>query len=180
MKRLLFSLMFVGLLIQSGCNTREIEYDFKQMDLPSGSFGTQALGVNDNGSIVGFKPEHPTGFVYQKGEISSIQLPTTSISARPVGINNSGDIVGSYADGDTNLSRAFLSKGKIIIDIAPPAISHIRPAVKAYSYAYGINSRGDVVGYYVDNRGGHGFLYNGIIHVDLDFPIRHPRHRHQR
>ena len=136
MRCVLFALIFASLLMQPGCKTRVTEYDFTTLDIPPGSFGTRALGVNVNGDIVGTTSEHSTGFFYQKGKTSNIQIPG-SLFSEVSAINDSGIIVGGYGDSVTKLSRAFLYNGKTFANIEPPAVTHIEPPAKAYSYAYG-------------------------------------------
>lgn len=141
----------------------EYGYDFKQLDVPQGSFGTRLLGINDHGNIVGMKAEsHPNGFLYQSGKASIIPVPNSSFE-QITGINNSGIIVGSHVDKVTKLSRAFIYDGQNITNIEPPGAK--------FTYAYGINDQGDVVGMYQDNRGSiHGFLYSENKFSYIDFP----------
>ena len=138
-----------------------VEYDYVTLDIPAGSFGTRVLGINDLAEVVGHGAEPLSGFLYKKGTTSTVRVPGSSFDEISA-INNVGVIAGSYVDSVTKLSRAFLYRDEKFTILEHPAAR--------YSYAYGINDRGDIVGFYVDDRGSHGFLYTDNSFFDLDFP----------
>lgn len=140
-------------------------YEFTTLDIPPGSFGTRALGVNDQGDIVG--TNGPKGFVIRNGTPSAIHKEGSSFDAVSA-INSSGILAGTFSDAER--SRAFIYDGKTYAMIEPPAVTYTQAPQLGSSYAYGINELGHVVGIYNDERGTHGFLYDGSKHVELNYP----------
>lgn len=152
---------FALVSLDSTSKRQVIEYDFITLDLPRGSFGTRILGINDHADVVGHGAEPLSGFLYKKGTSYAVRVPSSSFDQISA-INNSGVIAGSYVDSVTKLSGAFVYRDEKFTILDHPAAR--------YSYAYGINDRGDVVGFYVDDRGSHGFHYADNSFFDLDFP----------
>lgn len=170
------SLVALGLLISgaiymyfansSDDKLQTVEYEFTTLDIPTGSFGTRALGVNSQGDIVGINGNRQ-GFVIRKGSL----LPMHDegwlfdyISA----INSSGIIAGTFLD--TKQAKPFIYDGQTYTIIEPPAATYNQSPIVDASHAYGINELGHVVGTYHDHRGIHGFLYEGGRHRYLDYP----------
>jgi hypothetical protein len=107
---------------------------------------SQATGVNDGGSVVGFfQPTSTTftGFLDKSGLISTITFPG-SVSTQALGINDSGEIVGTYtlADGDM---FGFADRGG--------AFTTIDPAGSTSVTVNGINGKGEFVGFYTNAAG---------------------------
>ena len=105
---------------------------------------TYVLDINDNGTIVGaFKTTDPDvehGFVRTPdGQYTQLDIPG-AIQSEAYGINNSGDIVGRYRDTGGVDHGYLLRKGVVTtIDYTGPE-----------TYAWGVNSKGTVVGFSTD------------------------------
>jgi hypothetical protein len=110
------------------------------------NFNSQATGVNNAGTVVGFyQPTSATftGFEDIAGMISSITFPG-SVSTQALGVNDHGQIVGDYtlANGDM---FGFLDNGGIFTTLDPFASTAVT--------INGINDEGTVVGFYADANG---------------------------
>lgn len=73
---------------------------------PFGSNNTQALGINNNGELVGTYTDEAGdqhGFIEITGEFSSFD-PAGSSNTTINGVNDQGQIVGFYTDKDTNVT----------------------------------------------------------------------------
>lgn len=138
-----------------------------------GSALTQAHGINASGQIVGFftAPSEAHGFLYSGGVFTTIDVPgatSTNVAAR--GINDAGQIVGTF--NDTTLAplpfplgstpRGFLYSGGVFTTLDAPGASE--------TFAYGINTAGQIVGTFVDPTGVHGFLNISGVFTTLDVP----------
>lgn len=91
--------------------------------------------------------------------------PVSFSSLHPTSINNVGDIVGYYYSG-SGFAHGFIDhRGSYTTLDAPAAGS----TVQRETFATGINSAGNVVGYVVDSSSGldHGFLYTGGEYLAL-------------
>ena len=140
-------------------------YEFTTLDIPPGSFGTRALGVNDQGDIVG--TNGPKGFVIRNGTTSAIHKEGSAFD-QVSAINSSGIIAGTFSDAGQ--SRAFIHDSKTYVMIEPPAVTYAQAPQFGSSSANAINELGHVVGIYNDERGTHGFFYDGNKHVELNYP----------
>jgi probable HAF family extracellular repeat protein len=100
---------------------------YTTLDDPLGVGTTDALGINNEGQIVG------NGFIYSNGTY-------TGFDGRAFGINNAGQIVGVYGGG----FRGFIySNGAYTATIDPSAYPTTTEPL-------GINNAGQVVGGYLD------------------------------
>jgi uncharacterized membrane protein len=146
--------------------------EFTTIDFPDAAF-TGATEINAAGDIVGLYktvvsgPFH--GFLLRGGEFTSIDFPdSTGTSA--TGINARGDIVGGYCDGTIMLcpfgglgNHGYLLNGDAFATIDFPGASITEP--------WKVNSRGEVVGFYVDTIGmTHGYLRSSGEFTSIDFP----------
>jgi hypothetical protein len=118
------------------------------------NFNSQATGVNDAGSVVGF---YDTGgglfssFEDVGGVVTSFQ-PFGSTSSQALGINNLGDIVGDYFDAGGAM-HGYLDVGGVFTSFDPTG--------STATTANGINDNGQIVGFFVDaNDNTIGFLAN--------------------
>jgi PEP-CTERM motif len=110
------------------------------------NFNSQATGVNNAGTVVGFyQPTSTTftGFEDIAGLISSITFPG-SVDTQALGVNDLGQIVGDYtlANGDM---FGFLDTGGMFTTLDPFGSTAVT--------INGINDNGRVVGFYVDANG---------------------------
>jgi hypothetical protein len=136
------------------------------------------LGINSRGDLAGSYADANAvshGFVQKgdTGEITTIDFPGAATMPFNGGtlvssINNRGDVVGRYTTDVCCLIHGFLKRGDEFISIDFPGAIENEPL--------GINSSGDVVGYYVDRDAGgnfsfHGFIWSdGVISSVPDFP----------
>lgn len=138
------------------------DFKFTQFDYPN-ALATDALGINDQGSIVGTFSDSATahGYVLREGKFKAIDPPGSiftvarSISARE-------EIVGFYYDASFNLHGFYYYNGQFrTIDI--PNSTETR--------AEGISAVGVISGEYVDLNGiEHGFLLQGANVQSIDVP----------
>lgn len=110
------------------------------------NFNSQASGVNNAGTVVGFyQPTSTTfnGFEDKGGLLTSVTVPG-AVDTMALGINDLGEIVGDYtlADGDM---FGFLDNGG--------SISTLDPFGSTAVTANGINDLGQIVGFYTDANG---------------------------
>jgi hypothetical protein len=110
------------------------------------NFNSQATGVNNAGTVVGFyQPTSTTftGFEDIAGMISSITFPG-SVDTMALGVNDLGQIVGDYTLADGNMF-GFLDTGGMFTTLDPFSSTAVT--------INGINDQGRVVGFYVDANG---------------------------
>lgn len=117
------------------------------------NMNSQATGVNNAGTVVGFFQYNAAGdfsaFEDIAGTITSFQFPG-SVSTQALGINNLGELVGDYLDpGD--VMHGFLDDAGMF--------STLDPTGSTGTTANGINDAGQIVGFYVNGAGNTiGFL----------------------
>jgi probable HAF family extracellular repeat protein len=120
---------------------------------PFDSLSSQALGINDFGSIVGVA-YGPAGdhrsFLYADGIYAEVNVPTATSTA-VFGINNNGLMSGFFSDALGY--HGFIGDGEHFTAIDVPG--------SLGTLAYGLNDLGQVVGRYADSAGGQsGFVYS--------------------
>lgn len=103
---------------------------------------SQAAGINNAGSIVGFYMEgtDSIGFLDVGGTISTID-PFGSVFTQPLGINDSGEIVGFYLDAG-GFQHGFIDNGGVF--------TTFDPAGSMGTTINGVNDLGQIVGFYTD------------------------------
>lgn len=132
----------------------------------AGAVRTEALGINENGQIVGFSIDANNvthGFDDSGGVFTTINDPL-GVTTVAEDVNDPGQIVGYYLDRN-QLAHAFIdSKGSFTtID---------DPLGTKGSFATGIAENGRIVGYYLDgNSVDHGFLDDKGAFTTVDDPL---------
>ena len=122
--------------------------------LPS-NFNSQATGVNDAGTVVGFYDTTGAGVFSAFEYLAGAPMATSfqafgSSSTVALGINDLGDIVGDYIGAD-GLMHGFLDANGVFTSFDPPG--------SISTTANGINDLGQIVGFYTDaNDNTIGFL----------------------
>jgi PEP-CTERM motif len=121
------------------------------------NFNSQATGVNNAGTVVGFYQYDAVGdfsaFVDVGGAITSLLFPG-SISTQALGINDMGNIVGDYFDAHGNMF-GFLDVGGSFTTLDPFSSMAVT--------ANGINDGGRIVGFFVDaNDNTIGFISSSV------------------
>src|SRR5215831_19844625 len=155
----------VSVSLLSGC-----AYSYRPIDYPDPSVQeTIAQGISNSGAIVGYyrtrkDPFNRHAFLRDPGgHFTQIDFPNSSDTrAFKITPGGGGQIVGVTTthgfirDGSTTDPIDFIKK--------PPTPAPLP------TYAYGINSFGEVVGVYFDNVGRHGFLDEANDFRTLDIP----------
>ena len=136
------------------------------------AYGTQLLGINKAGSIVGIyetgtynTPSYGShGFLYTPGDgqFTTLDDPNAVSSTYAFGINNAGDIVGNYVDASGS-SHGFLDSGGTFQTLGVAKANGANaivafqtlddPNAVGFTSAYGINDSGMIVGSYKDANG---------------------------
>lgn len=145
-------------------------YIFTTLTPPDSSTqGVDAYGINDKGDIVGSYLSNSgipsvNGFVLSNGVYTTIDNgPFLATSLR--GINNAGSLVGYGTVPIPGLvpTFGFMVVGGTTTSLTVPGA--------AATFAYGINSLGQIVGSYEDsNHQLHGYLLNGSTYTPIDDP----------
>jgi uncharacterized membrane protein len=133
----------------------------------SGALQTWLTGVNDSGAIVGWYADqlgNTHGIALTNGKLKIIDDPSGT-NTQLFGINAAGAIVGSYVTQclEELCSEGFEYEAGTFTDLGPPLfLNEDDPDDAPDSVVYGINDRGDVVGFGGDGfGGGWGFLRIG-------------------
>jgi hypothetical protein len=111
--------------------------------LPPTNFNSQATGVNDAGSVVGFYLPTATtsvGFLDQGGMITPID-PFGSTFTQALGINSNGEIVGFEVDG-AGVQHGYIDIGGVF--------SVFDPLGSVNTTINGVNDQGQIVGFFTD------------------------------
>jgi probable HAF family extracellular repeat protein len=155
---LLSAVLSLSVLLSPLVAAQDASYTFTTIDVPfSDATGTAAVGINNNGQIVGNYADQSRahGFLYAAGAFTLLEVPFSGVIAtEALGINDRGQIVGSYLDpGGTNPGQGgFLyAAGVFTLQDVP-----FSGAIGASPL--GINDQGQIVGDYRDSSGQHGFL----------------------
>jgi hypothetical protein len=127
---------------------------------------TQAMGINDNGDVVGLYFDSAGvqhGYVKKGTKYTSIDVKG-DISAEAWDINNAGQIV-VFALTSTGDYQSFVYNGKTFKKIADPKAS------TTGTIARSLNNKGDVAGAYFDSASNEiGFLYHSGKYYDVIDP----------
>ena len=135
---------------------------------PNDTLGfTEGRGINNSRTVVGdYIPADGNlhGFFLSGDTFTEYAVPG-EVQTAVLSINEPGDFTGTFVDG-SGLQQAFVSVGGTLTLFSVPAA--------AATLAYDINnSKGLVVGYYIDGSGIlHGYYRdaNGALHFPIDPP----------
>jgi len=123
---------------------------YTTLDDPLATEGTEAYGINKYGQIVGDYIDSSGsihGFLYQNGSYTTLDDPqATVIGTSARGITDTGLIFGEFGG-----IHSFIYSNGVYTTISEPvgAIG---------THVFGVNSEGQIVGYYSTNSGLNGFL----------------------
>jgi hypothetical protein len=140
----------VGFYTDSKGNAHAYKFNFhadtfSAIDVP-GATSSTATGINASGDISGFYTKGGTtrGFLLKNGVLTSFSVGG-STNTMALGLNNSDVVVGSWAGKGTIVHGFVWSNGKAttLDDPNGPGATTIQ----------GINSSGDLVGFYSDSTG---------------------------
>ena len=156
---------------------------YSPVDYPGAPNGTIAMGINTAGVIVGFyddlnKVAH--AFVDNANTYSAFDDPSADTSTTGRGtfansINASGRIVGTYIDS-SGTHHGFLATpsggGYSFTTLDDPLANGTPPQTVGNqgTYATGIDDAGQIVGFYWDTQGQHGFVLSGGVYTTLNDP----------
>lgn len=127
---------------------------YNQLDFP-GAVDTFPLSINNQEAIVGSWDSGADplghGFVHSAaGEFTSVDVPGAApASSEFISINDHGQILGSYFDGAGKFNNFVLTDGIYQPVVVPNA---------TFASVQTLNNRGQIVGYFDDAQGRHGFL----------------------
>lgn len=120
---------------------------FATLDVTGTTHSTQALGINDAGTVVGsFSGGGVThGFVYDGTSYTQLDDPLGVNGTVATTIDNGGDVGGYYVDGG-GVTHGFVRMDGAFYTVDDPNAGGITAIL-------GINDQRAVVGYYVDPNG---------------------------
>jgi hypothetical protein len=131
------------------------------------NFNSQATGVNDAGTVVGFYLPTATtsiGFLDQGGVITPID-PFGSTNTAALGINNSGEIVGFEVDAG-GVQHGYVDIGGVFSPFDPPG--------SVNTTINGVNNLGQIVGFFTDaNENTIGFVATPVVPEPASTAARH-------
>jgi probable HAF family extracellular repeat protein len=149
-------------------------YTFTTIDNPAANGVTVAVDINNADQIVGYYIDAAMkshGFLLSGGVFTTLDDPLAGPQGTFAnGINAVGQVVGYYQDTN-NLAHGFLydpvhnpSGGGTYTTVDDPLATR-------GTLAFDINAAGQIVGYYADGTGFHGFLRsNNGSFITLDDP----------
>jgi uncharacterized membrane protein len=126
-----------------------------------------ALGVNDNGDVVGQFTSNNThfGFLLKNGELSILSFPGAQAGTSPMSINREGVVVGTYLLFPDDIPHGFMWQNGVFSNLNPPDSAGSSVPTK-------ISNAGAVVGSYVSTTDGlgHGFSFANGKYTTIDAP----------
>jgi uncharacterized membrane protein len=141
------------------CVAATAQCKYTTLNIP-GAVTSTALGINDQGAIVGAFTTSTTddrGFLLFQGQFTHFNFPGAE-STEAVDINNNGQIVGDYLNLQTGQHGFMVHNGVFHSISAPAAPSQTR--------ARGINNFGTIVG----DAGAFGFRLSSGHFTTIRFP----------
>jgi len=117
-RSLLPAVLSLSLLLSTLVAAQDASYTFTTIDVPGAPI-TVALGINDNGQIVGwfFSPAETNGFLTDGGTFTPIDVPGAP-DTWANGINAAGQIVGGFQDASISV-HGFVATP----DTIPPVLT---------------------------------------------------------
>jgi len=130
----------------------------------TGKLGTAALGINDEGELVGTYADANNklhGFLYNDGTYTTIDDPLGVNGSSLFEINNSGELVGDYIDSQGKIHGFVYDNSSFV------TVSNSLAGGSLGSIATGISNTGVVVGFYTDS--------SNISHAFIGTPVPEPK-----
>ncbi len=124
------------------------------------------------GSITGGAIEAATGYTFSNSPVIPTLTGVAPFSDNVVAINSAGQVLGQFSDSNNNNNTGYIySNGSFTLLQDPQAATSGTLYGFAGTQAMGINSSGEVVGYYsAANSAFEGFLYNNGVYTTLSDP----------
>jgi probable HAF family extracellular repeat protein len=167
-------------------------YQFASADFPGAAYST-VFDRNGTTAVGAFEFSSLDQAFTLKGQTYAILTIPGSIASLIGGINTSGEMVGGYGDLSNNV-HAFIDNAGVFTTFDFPggsgtialAASNQHgflnnggtftqidfPGTTAGTSASGINSSGEIVGYWYDSTNvQHGFLLSNGVFTSIDFPL---------
>jgi uncharacterized membrane protein len=140
---------------------------FTILDFPgAGVKATTALGINDDGEIVGRYDDAQGvrhGFLRSEDGFTTINFPGAVVTVA-AGINDGGTVAGTYVSTD-RVRHAFQLRDGQFLSLDPPA------SLTLSGSPVGINNRGTIVGSYIgQDRHVHCFAFRKGEFTTIDAP----------
>jgi hypothetical protein len=168
--RLVASVVFI-----SGISSLQAQqYTFTNFDYPGGS-NTAAYGINSSGQIAGYYYNAGWHSFLRSSDgstFTSFDYPGNSGSTLAHGINDSGQIVGSYPYDAAGSGFLRSSDGSTFTSIDDPSAFGVSNGGGFGTVAHGINTSGQITGFYYTGNAFHGFLRSsdGSAFTSFDDP----------
>jgi len=160
-----------GLLASVGASAQT--FTFTTLDNPGDPTFNQLLGINDNGTIVGYFGSGQQGHPNQAYEINPPYTEYVSrnqpgaVQTQATGINDEDVVTGFWSTTNTGTDPNFAVEFIPVLNtfvstnVIDPLVG-IPTAAPEVSQALGINNDQIVAGFYLDTAGvSHGFTYSG-------------------
>ncbi len=147
----------LGLLAFSRTATAQTTYNILDLGVLSGDFSSSAFGLNSSGQVVGTSQDAggaTHGFLYSGGSMTNIG----SLGGDTFGnaINAGGSIAGSAFSSSAGTFRAFRTTAGGSV-VAGSDLGTFPGASSLDSFAYGINTSGQTVGYAYNGTTNHAY-----------------------
>jgi probable HAF family extracellular repeat protein len=129
----------------------------KTIRIHPGADDVTATAINDRGQIVGYAAAangKVKGFVWQGGRFTEFTYPG-AVETKPLGIAPNGEIVGTYVVA-SGKAHGFLLRD---LTTTPRWKAFDEPNARGMTVLSGIDTRGDLVGYYRDKE----LLVRGLV-----------------
>ena len=159
--------LMLMLLLVGGIACAHAQYKLIPVDYPGGT-GTDLRGINSRGDIVGAYQVTPPGhaLLIRMGQFMGLG-PNTVLAtnqSRAQKNNDHGDVAG-FMGGDDGFNHGFLYSAGAVTQLDYPGAGD--------TYAYGINNKGTVVGFYDSDPNSadtHGFIWSNGVFTPFDVP----------
>ena len=153
-------------MITTPISVSATDYTFTTLDAPAcGRVGTELLGINNEGYIVG---GCSYSFIYFNGTFTPLDFPLSPAGGATGGINDVGQIVGLFSNSTG--THGFLDTNGNFTTIDDPDATVTTFGTTA-TEAYGINNKGQIVGIYLGPGYWKSFLYTAGRFTTLADPV---------
>lgn len=144
-------------------------YNFTTVPIPPGGTSDGGFGINDSGQVAGtYFDSLVHGFVDTSGSFTLLNAPGAYFTTTAA-ISNSGAVVGEFLGGNNSARQGYLYSSGSYTTIA-------KPEATAETSPLGVNSAGEVVGYYsvftsrYDPPTRFGFTWQDGVFTPLNAP----------
>jgi hypothetical protein len=131
---------------------------------PYNGGGTSAIGISDNGEIVGEWTNSSgviDGFTYSGGAFTNTSISDSAFATTLYGVNDSG-LISGFTQSSNGSHTSFLYNGSTFTTISVPGASQ--------TIVQGINDSGEAVGFYTLDGSTFGFTYLNDTYATVIYP----------